>query len=220
MSLMNELPQQSALAQAFKIEVSDSAGNPITFGTLLPSDPSDKVRGFHKLGRSKAGVSCILTVALGHFFCGSCRQYVEQLASVPQESLERSKTRIIIIGCGHSDAISFYKESTKFPGNVYADPTRKLYHALGMDIENLSATPKGKERRSYLKLGIFSNAVSSIFTGPLKSPSLIGKQGNISQLGGEFIFGPGKECTFASRMQNTEDHVEVSELMKHAGVDL
>lgn len=61
-------------------------------------------------------------------------------------------------------------ESTKFPGHIYADPTRKLYHALGMDIENLAGTPAGKERRSYLKLGIFSNAVSSILVCP--SPCL------------------------------------------------
>jgi hypothetical protein len=27
--------------------------------------------------------------------------------------------------------------------------------------------------------------------GPLKNPSHIGKQGNISQLGGDFILGPG-----------------------------
>ncbi|PBK64337.1 hypothetical protein ARMSODRAFT_962158 [Armillaria solidipes] len=204
MSLMNEIPQQSALAEAFQIELFDSTGSTVKFGTLLPSDPPEKV----------------VVVFIRHFFCGSCKQYVEQLASVPQGSLEKSKTRIIIIGCGHSDAISVYKESTKFPGHIYADPTRRLYHALGMDIENLAATPAGKERRSYLKLGIFSNAVSSIFKGPLKSPSLIGKQGNISQLGGDFVFGPGKECTFVSRMQNTEDHIEVSELMKHAGVDL
>ncbi|SJL12006.1 uncharacterized protein ARMOST_15422 [Armillaria ostoyae] len=203
MSLTNEIPQQSALAEAFQIEVSDSTGSTVKFGTLLPSDPPEKVVG---------------TFSVGPF--QSCKQYVEQLASVPHDSLEKSKTRIIIIGCGHSDAITVYKESTKFPGHIYADPTRKLYHALGMDIENLAATPAGKERRSYLKLGIFSNAVSSIFKGPLKNPSLIGKQGNISQLGGDFVFGPGKECIFASRMQNTEDHIEVSELMKHAGVDL
>ncbi|PBK87150.1 hypothetical protein ARMGADRAFT_939327 [Armillaria gallica] len=206
---MNEIPQQSALAEASQLEVFDSTGSTVKFGTLLPSDPSEKV----------------VVVFIRHFFCGVLslhfvQQYVEQLASVPHDSLEKSKTRIIIIGCGHSDAISVYKESTKFPGHIYADPTRKLYHSLGMDIENLAVTPAGKERRSYLKLGIFSNAVSSIFKGPLKSPSLIGRQGNISQLGGDFVFGPGKECTFASRMQNTEDHVEVSELMKYAGVDL
>ncbi|KAK0475692.1 AhpC/TSA antioxidant enzyme-domain-containing protein [Armillaria luteobubalina] len=197
MSLMNELPQQSAFAKASDIEVSNSTGSTVKFGTLLPADPSEKV------------VVGTFSVELFQ----SCKQYVEQLASVPQESLERSKTRVIIIGCGHSDAISFYKESTKFLGNIYADPTRELYHALGMDIENLAATPG--ERTTQL-----SQARHIFQCGPLKRPNLIGKQGNISQLGGEFVFGPGKECTFASRMQNTEDHIEVSELMKHAGVDL
>ncbi len=59
--------------------------------------------------------------------------------------------------------------------------------------------------------------------GPVHNPSLVGKQGNIKQLGGDFIFGPGQSptyllrrysidlflsgnsCSFASRMQNTED---------------
>lgn len=41
--------------------------------------------------------------------------------------------------------------------------------------------------------------------GPLKNPSLIGKQGKLSQLGGDFIFGPGNTCSFASRMRHTED---------------
>ncbi|KAK0452834.1 AhpC/TSA antioxidant enzyme-domain-containing protein [Desarmillaria tabescens] len=202
MSLMNEIPKQSALAEAFELEILDGKGSTVNFGSLLPSDPPEKV----------------VVVFIRHFFCGSCKQYVEELASVPQESLDKANARIIVIGCGHPDAIKFYKESAKFPGQIYADPTRKLYHALGMDIENLAMTPTGKERRSYLKVGAFYNAVSSTFQGPLKNPSLIGKQGKISQLGGDFVFGP--ECIFASRMQNTEDHVEVSELMKHADVDL
>jgi hypothetical protein len=40
--------------------------------------------------------------------------------------------------------------------------------------------------------------------GPLQNPSLIGKQGNLSQLGGEFVFVDGT-CTFVNRMKNTED---------------
>ena len=27
--------------------------------------------------------------------------------------------------------------------------------------------------------------------GPIKNPSHFGKQGNLSQLGGDFVFGPG-----------------------------
>jgi len=59
--------------------------------------------------------------------------------------------------------------------------------------------------------------------GPLKHPDHIGKQGNISQLGGDFIFGTGtrifpisgsslrsdlmvdNDCLFAHRMEHSED---------------
>ena len=33
----------------------------------------------------------------------------------------------------------------------------------------------------------------------------MGKQGSISQLGGDFIFGPDAQCIFAHRMRHTED---------------
>jgi hypothetical protein len=42
--------------------------------------------------------------------------------------------------------------------------------------------------------------------GPVSRPWMIGKQGHILQLGGEFIFDDdGKTCKYASRMQHTED---------------
>ncbi len=43
MSLMNQIPQQSTLAEATQLEVFDSTGSTVKFGTLLPSDPSEKV---------------------------------------------------------------------------------------------------------------------------------------------------------------------------------
>lgn len=61
-------------------------------------------------------------------------------------------------------------------------------------------------------MGVYSTYQSDIWesqvvvkTGPLQHPTLAGKQGNISQLGGDFILGPGDVCSFAHRMQNTED---------------
>ena len=103
-------------------------------------------------------------------------------------------------------------ETAKFKGQFFADPTRKLYHALGMDIESLERTPKGQPRPSYISLGPISDIIRSLWVstcfmltvvtsninitiikrGPIKNPSFIGKNGNISQLGGEFIFGPGR----------------------------
>ena len=55
------------------------------------------------------------------------------------------------------------QETAKFKGQLFADPTRKLYHALGMDIENLDRTPKGQPRPSYLLLGSISSTIQSIW---------------------------------------------------------
>ena len=95
---------------------------------------------------------------------------------------------------------------------MYANPDRKLYDTLGL-VSNLQTTPKGEERRSYLTRSLLSGTLNSIWVrriyyltplalllkcspvvsqrGPLKNPSHLGKQGNISQNGGDFVFGPG-----------------------------
>jgi len=92
--------------------------------------------------------------------------------------------------------------------SYYADPTRTVYRALGITTETLEWTPKGENKKSYLKTSLFSMTMISIGVyfrtshhflthsafGPqraLKNPLHIGKQGNFSQLGGEFVLGPG-----------------------------
>jgi len=54
-------------------------------------------------------------------------------------------------------------ETTGFHGPIFADPTRELYHALGMDIETVALTPSGQEKRSYLTLSTFANVMQSIW---------------------------------------------------------
>ncbi|KAI0245750.1 hypothetical protein BJV78DRAFT_1260510 [Lactifluus subvellereus] len=158
-----------------------------------------------------------IVVFIRHFFCGSCMQYVAQISTVREGALKEASTKMVLIGCGDWTLIENYKKDTEFEGEIYANPDRTLYDILGM-ISNLQVTPKGEEKRSYLKRNLLSTTLRSIWRGPLKSPSHIGKQGNISQLGGDFVFGPGTICTYSSRMRHTEDHVEVAELMKVAGV--
>ena len=53
-------------------------------------------------------------------------------------------------------------ETTGFAGSIYADPSRALYHALGMTRETLAGTPKGVQPRSYVG-GAIGNAVRSIW---------------------------------------------------------
>lgn len=55
------------------------------------------------------------------------------------------------------------QETAKFKGQLFADPTRKLYHALGMDIESLERTPKGQPKPSYISLGPISDIIRSLW---------------------------------------------------------
>ncbi|KAF8880384.1 AhpC/TSA antioxidant enzyme-domain-containing protein [Mucidula mucida] len=199
---MSTFPDQAALSSGMELQVFDAKGQLVSFDSILPASGKTVV------------------VFIRHFFCGICKAYVEDLARLPSDVLTQSGVQIVVIGCGQWQPIASYAQDTKFTGKIYADPSRKLYRSLGMTVENLSGTPSGETKRSYIKTSTLTNALQSIYKGPLSHPSLMGKQGNISQLGGDFIFGPNKELTFCSRMKHTEDHVEISELMKEAGITL
>ncbi|KAI0275467.1 AhpC/TSA antioxidant enzyme-domain-containing protein [Gloeopeniophorella convolvens] len=186
------------LETAADVQVFDIKGEKIRFGDIFATQKT-------------------IVVFIRHFFCGNCMQYVAQLTTIREEALKEAGTKIILVGCGDWKLIGNYKNDTEFKGDIYANPDRKLYDTLGM-ISNLKSTPGGEEKRSYIKRGLLSITLYSIRRGPLKNPSHIGKQGNISQLGGDFVFGPGTTCSYSSRMKHTEDHVEVADLMKEAGV--
>ncbi|KDR86128.1 hypothetical protein GALMADRAFT_54116 [Galerina marginata CBS 339.88] len=195
------IPDERTIEDAAKIEVLDVNGQSVQFGSVFQDQKA-------------------IVVFIRHFFCGKCQLYVENLAAIPQAALDQAGVKIVVVGCGDYQPIASYAETTRFTGPFFADPTRKLYHALGMDSETLQVTPANEQKRSYLTMGAFSNIAMSLWRGPIKHPSLVGKNGNISQNGGEFIFGPGNTCSFASRMQHTEDHIEVADLVKEAGIVL
>ncbi|KAI0294884.1 hypothetical protein B0F90DRAFT_1811576 [Multifurca ochricompacta] len=204
------------LETASNIQVFNGKGEKVRFGDIFANQKG-------------------VVVFIRHFFCG---QYVSQLTTVREDALKEASAKIVLVGCGDWALIENYKKDTDFKGDVYANPDRKLYDTLGM-ISNLNSTPKGEDKRSYVKRSMLNVTLWSIWRGPLKSPSHIGKQGNISQNGGDFVFGPGMHliaisstahtrltmasplglaCSYSSRMKHTEDHVEVADLMKAVGV--
>ncbi|RDX56404.1 hypothetical protein OH76DRAFT_1451535 [Lentinus brumalis] len=189
------LPSPELIAKAAALNVFDDSGKEVSFGSIIKDQKT-------------------IVVFIRHFFCG---QYVMQLASVRKDALDAANARLVIIGCGDWQPIKNYCETTDFKGPMYADPSRGLYNTFGL-VQNLDMTPAGEEKRSYLGRSYIGNVLKSIWQGPLKNPLLVGKQGPVSQNGGDFIFGPGETCTYAWRMRHTEDHVEVEDLMKEAGV--
>ncbi|KAL5536151.1 CCT3 [Sanghuangporus sanghuang] len=206
------IPSAETIGLASHVRVLDSKGIQVPFGDLFALSKT------------------IIVFIPPNNFIFPVQAYVSQLAAVPETKLVESNVQLVIIGCGEWELIDDYKslyvrvhragrsqssaqENTGFTGNIYADPSRELYRKLGMTTENLKATPTGQKKRSYVP-----GSVSNVLKRPITHPLQLGKQGNISQLGGDFIFGPGNTCHFAHLMEHTEDHIEVADLTKEAGV--
>ncbi|KAI0321204.1 AhpC/TSA antioxidant enzyme-domain-containing protein [Amylostereum chailletii] len=191
-------PSPAELTEKFSklsdVEVYDAKGGKVKFGSVYAEGKT-------------------VVVFIRHFFCGSCMQYVGQLTSARPEALQEAGVKIAVVGCGEWKLIQKYKDEMGFTGEIYANPDRSLYRALGM-VESLARAPAGEEKRSYLQhVGIFKLTYALS-----KNLAYVGKQGNIAQNGGEFVLGPGSGCHYGHIMQHSGDHVEVSELMKAAGV--
>ncbi|KAJ3771066.1 hypothetical protein FB446DRAFT_780558 [Lentinula raphanica] len=153
----------------------------------------------------------VIVVFIRHFFCGNCQLYVSQLGSEYEKlrkNFEEAHINIVVVGCGDWQPIENYS---------VADPSLGVFHGLGMDVKTLARTPTGRQERRRPPL-VFNLLLTWVPKRALKNPSHIGKQGNFAQLGGEFILGPGNQCSFAHRMRHTEDHAEIQVLLDNAGI--
>lgn len=122
-------------------------------------------------------------------------------------------TRLLIIGCGAPDLINEYSITSSNLYPIYADPTRKLYDALGM-TSTLEMGPKPK----YQEDTTGTTIVSSFFgvLGGLKGGKAF-RGGKYDQVGGEFFF-EGGEVKWCHRMESTRGHSEVDVIKAVMGV--
>jgi len=192
------IPTPEELKEAADLQVFDETGLEMPFGALVRGQKT-------------------IVVFIRHFNCCVCQDYVSQLSGVRKDALEEAGVKLMIVGCGDCQVIKTYKRTTSFPYDAYADPTKSLYIALGMTRRTLARTPAGQEKKSYVKTTVVGYITRGIF-GSLKTPQHLLRAGDISQLGGEFIFDKGFQVSFVSRMKHTADHVEVADLMKAACV--
>lgn len=216
----SKLPSQKDLENVADLPVLDVDGQPHAFKTLHSSQD---------------GPQRVLIIFIRHFFCGvstcpypinpsccdfpqprlqtdmfqNCQEYIRTLSSsiTPQLLLElETPSKIVIVGCGQPDLISFYAKETDCPFPIYADPTKKIYDLLGM-TRTLSL---GNKSPQYMQTSVLVNAVKSIIQ-EIRSGRNILKGGDFYQVGGEFIFDKGK-VSWCHRMRNTRDHAEIPEL--------
>lgn len=143
-------------------------------------------------------------------------------------------TSIAIVGCGAPALIPMYQDATACPFPIFADPSKQLFSALGMlRTLNMGRRP-AYQRKEQLSL-VFESFMQIVKTAP---SGKVLQGGDISQVGGEFLFEPldpppgsaapagsehgegeEKRLTWCHRMQNTRDHAEISELSALLGLD-
>lgn len=123
-------------------------------------------------------------------------------------------TSIIIIGCGHPSLIPKYRARTGCPFPIYADPTRKLYKALGMSW----TLNFGGSRPEYMQ----DTSIPRWMAGQMKQWGADGRKalkgGNLVQIGGEFLFEDG-EVIWLHRMRNYRNHTEIKALRRIMDLD-
>ncbi|CEO60622.1 hypothetical protein PMG11_05239 [Penicillium brasilianum] len=204
----NEPPSVETIRKVEDYEVFDNKGEKHLFKSIYD--------GPDTTGR-------VLVIFIRHFFCGSCQDYVRELAESfkPEELLQLPKaTSLAIIGCGDHGLIDFYAKETGCTFPIYADPANALYDDLGMTTTwDLGPKPE------YIRRSMARVVAGSIMQG-LKhlGSGLATKGGDTKRVGGEFLFEPsgedgGKKITWCHRMTNTRDHAEINELVKVLDAD-
>ncbi|BGP02705.1 hypothetical protein NBRC10513v2_003800 [Rhodotorula toruloides] len=185
------LPTADEVSAASSVTILDASGHELPLGTLFQNE--------------KGGMAVVIFIR--HFLCGLCQDYISFLShKLSPSSLAASNIKLSIVGCGDYKFIENYRKQLDCPFEIYADPCKKAYEALGMTHRTLDLGDKAPE---YAKRGMVSNVVGSI-----ASAFKMGRftsAGDIKQLGGEFVFERG-QVVWCHRMANTRDHAPFSEL--------
>ncbi|CAO1635305.1 unnamed protein product [Sympodiomycopsis kandeliae] len=195
-----EPPSRRALQEAATLTVFSESGEMVRFGEIFAEKR-------------------ILICFLRHWFCPMCQEFAHSMQRLDPLPLQRANLGLIVVGQGHPHVLSAYKKVTGVPEwiKMYADPTRKLYKVLGMTKKTNDPGP-ACAKPDYVQKSMLKGSLSAIRKGlfemPLRTP------GDLKLLGGEFIFGPGIDCSFTHRMVTTRGHMDLPRILTQAGCDM
>ncbi|KAF5326877.1 hypothetical protein D9619_004371 [Psilocybe cf. subviscida] len=77
-----------------------------------------------------------------------------------------------------------------------------------------------KKGGGYVKHGLVGGIAMVVVRALKVGMPVWEKGGDIAQLGGEFVFGPGLTCSFAHRMQTTKGHAPIEIVLEAAGIEV
>ncbi|PPQ64609.1 hypothetical protein CVT26_002007 [Gymnopilus dilepis] len=219
------LPTVQQLAHAAYLPVTCEDGSQVSFGSLF-----DKTR--------------TIVVFIRHFWCPLCQDYMSSLKSIVKPEMLSAwpegdenggdlKSRLVsfvVIGNGAPGMIHKYRQIFGLPFKVYTDPSLAIYQALGMGRDGRRGQHQhrassvdlstGCNCKSYVKHGLVGGLAMVVGRAIKVGMPVWENGGDVDQLGGEFIFGPGLKCSYAHRMQTPKGHAPIEDVLSAAGIDV
>lgn len=193
-------PSDAALEQAADCDVYDEDQQKVRFGDLFAQRR-------------------VLVCFLRHWFCPMCQEFAMSMKSIDPLPLQRAELSLIVVGQGHPHVVASYKRVMGVPEwiSMYADPTRKIYAALGMTMRTNDPGP-ACAKPDYITMSMMKGSMAAIKKGLFEMP--IRAPGDLKLLGGDFILGPGNNCSFTHRMVTTRGHLDLPRILTQAGCDM
>ncbi|KAF8895935.1 hypothetical protein CPB85DRAFT_1229681 [Mucidula mucida] len=206
-SLPTNLPSNSAISNEWMLPSPTQLDRAASLPLIAPSGLRVPFGALFAHKRS-------IIVFIRHFWCPLCQDYMSSLASLtPRDA------NVVVISNGSPALIDKYKAIFGARFEMYVDPGMEVYRSLGMgttgDVQSKKETHTGYVRRGTLG-GIAMVVLRALRVGmPVWE-----KGGEIGQLGGEFVLGPGMTCHWAHRMQTVKGHAPVPDVLAAAGVSI
>lgn len=158
-----------------------------------------------------------LVCFLRHWWCGFCQQFAMSVRNIDPLPLKKANLDFVIVGQGDWHVIKAYREVMQVQYPMFADPKRNVYRALGMTLRTNDANP-ACARPDYASMsmtkGILVAIKKGLFDMPIRNP------GDMKLLGGDFILGPGLQCSFTHRMTTADGHMDIPRILAQAGCDM
>ncbi|TFK40209.1 AhpC/TSA antioxidant enzyme-domain-containing protein, partial [Crucibulum laeve] len=177
------------------LPIIDETGRTLPFGSLFASQRA-------------------IVVFIRHFWCPLCQDYLSSVTSLVRPELlsydgeKRKSMQLVVIGNGAPGLIKKYRQMIGLPFNMYSDPTLAIYSALGMESKS---TVVVRRDRGYVKHGSMAGIAVAFVRAIKVGMPVWEKGGNVAQLGGEFVLGPGLTCLYAHRMQSSKGHAPIQD---------
>ncbi|KZT07721.1 uncharacterized protein LAESUDRAFT_650794, partial [Laetiporus sulphureus 93-53] len=160
---------------------------------------------FGELIRDRRTIVCFIR----HFWCAADQDYMYHIAcNVEMEALRRADCDLIVIGVGSPAMIKSYRNIFRMPFEFFTDPTLRLHEALGMTRKTQDAGPD-IEKGEYIRHGPLGGLAMVVRNAIRVAMPVWEKGGDVTQLGGEFVFSPGPSCLHAHRMTTTRSHASI-----------